>query len=51
MEALTELAKNVIDKARQRGFRIVTAESCTGGALSTLFTDIPGAGEVFLGGS
>jgi nicotinamide-nucleotide amidase len=50
MEALTSLAAEVIERARACGFRIVTAESCTGGALSTLFTDIPGAGEVLFGG-
>ena len=50
MEALDDLAKDVIERARTHGFRIVTAESCTGGALSTLLTDIPGAGEVFFGG-
>ena len=50
MEALTSLAAEVIERARACGFRIVTAESCTGGALSTLLTDIPGAGEVFFGG-
>lgn len=50
MEALTSLATEVIARARERGFRIVTAESCTGGALCTLLTDIPGAGEVFFGG-
>jgi PncC family amidohydrolase len=50
MEVLADLAAKVIERARDRGYRLVTAESCTGGALSTLFTDTPGAGEVFFGG-
>ena len=50
MEALTELAKELIDAATKRGLKIVTAESCTGGALSTLLSDTPGAGEAFFGG-
>jgi nicotinamide-nucleotide amidase len=50
MEALTEVAKNFIDAAGERGIKFVTAESCTGGALSTLLSDTPGAGETFFGG-
>ena len=50
MEALTDLSKAFIDAATKRGLRIVTAESCTGGALSTLLSDTPGAGEAFFGG-
>ena len=50
MEALTELAGTLVQTAKQRGLKIVTAESCTGGALSTLLSDIPGAGEAFFGG-
>ena len=50
MEALTDLSKELIDAATKRGLRIITAESCTGGALSTLLSDTPGAGEAFFGG-
>ena len=50
MEALTVLSKELIDAATKRGLRVVTAESCTGGALSTLLSDTPGAGEAFFGG-
>ncbi|HML29113.1 MAG TPA: CinA family protein [Hyphomicrobium sp.] len=48
--SLHGLAVTAIEIARQKGCRIVTAESCTSGALSTLLSDIPGAGEVLEGG-
>ncbi len=50
MEALTELAASFIGEARSRRLSFVTAESCTAGALATLLSDIPGAGETFFGG-
>lgn len=48
--ALTELAERAIKEARRQGLRLVTAESCTAGALSTLLADIPGAGDTLEGG-
>ena len=50
MEPLTKIALNLISAAKERGLKIVTAEFCTAGALSTLISDIPGAGEAFFGG-
>lgn len=50
MEALTDLSKQLIDAATKRGLKVITAESCTGGALSTLLSDTAGAGEAFFGG-
>jgi PncC family amidohydrolase len=35
---------------RGQGWTISTAESCTGGLISSLFTSIPGSSDYFLGG-
>jgi len=40
------LARLLIDEARERGFRIVTAESCTGGLVAAALTAIPGSSDV-----
>jgi nicotinamide-nucleotide amidase len=48
--AIVDKAQVVIASAQQLGVRVVTAESCTAGALATLLSDIPGAGEVLEGG-
>lgn len=48
--ALVELAERAIKEARRQGLRLVTVESCTAGALSTLLADIPGAGDALEGG-
>ena len=37
----------ILDDAEQARLRICTAESCTGGLLAALFTDIPGSSTVF----
>jgi nicotinamide-nucleotide amidase len=47
---LASFAKRVLDAARERNLSIVTAESCTAGKLSTLFSEVPGAGEQLHGG-
>lgn len=41
------LARLVIDDARERHLRIVTAESCTGGLVAGAICAIPGASDVF----
>ncbi len=43
------MAEIVTDALRDRGWTLATAESCTGGAIARLITDIPGSSEVFLG--
>jgi nicotinamide-nucleotide amidase len=45
--ALLRLAEVVIADARQAKLRIVTAESCTGGLIAALLTEIPGSSAVF----
>lgn len=39
--------EQIINRLRQAGLHIATAESCTGGLLAGTFTDIPGASDVF----
>jgi len=41
------LARLLVDEARTRGVRIVTAESCTGGLVAAAITAIPGSSDVF----
>ena len=40
-------ARALIDAARARGWKIATAESCTGGLVSAAITDIAGSSDVF----
>jgi nicotinamide-nucleotide amidase len=42
-----ELAKSVLAEACAHGLRLATAESCTGGLLASLLTDIPGRSHAF----
>ncbi len=41
---------DLLEKARQSNMRIVTAESCTGGLVSTALTEVPGSSDVVEGG-
>ncbi|MFD1343426.1 CinA family protein [Litorisediminicola beolgyonensis] len=45
-----DLASEVLDIARAKGQRLVTAESCTGGMVAAALTDIPGSSDVVIGG-
>lgn len=42
----SDLAAAVLNKARAKGFRIATAESCTGGLIAGALTDIAGSSDV-----
>ena len=41
------LARQVLSEASIRGFTLAAAESCTGGLLASLLTDLPGLSNVF----
>jgi nicotinamide-nucleotide amidase len=44
------LASAVTGLLKEQGAKLVVAESCTGGMLSSLLVDVPGVSEVFLEG-
>lgn len=46
-DALAALAAEVLAKAKDCGVAVVTAESCTGGLVSSLLTDIEGMSSAF----
>ncbi|MCW1919385.1 CinA family protein [Rhodobacter sp. KR11] len=47
MLATQTLAAQILDAARARGWRIATAESCTGGMVAVALTDVAGSSSVF----
>lgn len=46
-EEIDRLAHQVLQAACDRGLTLATAESCTGGLLASLLTDIPGLSHAF----
>src|SRR4051794_17219112 len=48
-ENQTDLAALVLERARQLGWSLGTAESCTGGLVGVRLTEIPGSSDVFQG--
>jgi nicotinamide-nucleotide amidase len=44
--ALRATAKSVLQRARSRGLKIATAESCTGGLVAAALTEIAGSSDV-----
>lgn len=49
-ESVTDVAVEVIQLAHRAEVKLITAESCSAGALATLLADTPSSGHVFLGG-
>lgn len=45
--ALTALAQDVATALRARGWRVATAESCTGGWIAKVMTDLAGSSDWF----
>lgn len=43
---LLQLASTILDEARAKGLRIATVESCTGGLIAGLLTEIAGSSDV-----
>lgn len=46
---LSTKTKSLVQALARKGEKLVLAESCTGGFLASLFTEIPGASDVFCG--
>jgi nicotinamide-nucleotide amidase len=44
------MEKTVVRLLRERGMKLATAESCTGGLISNRITNVPGSSEVFTHG-
>lgn len=44
---LIERATQLLQRLREKGLKLATAESCTGGLVAGLFTEIAGSSDVF----
>lgn len=45
--ALRETTTTLLERCKEKGLLLATAESCTGGLIAALFTEIPGSSAVF----
>jgi PncC family amidohydrolase len=48
--SVEDQARRILQQAKSHGLTIVTAESCTAGAVATALSTAPGAADYFLGG-
>ncbi len=49
-QGTAKLEQQVGAMIRERGWKLATAESCTGGLLASRLTDVPGSSDYFVGG-
>ena len=47
---MEELAKKIAPLLKERHLKVATAESCTGGLIGHIITDVPGSSEYYEGG-
>jgi PncC family amidohydrolase len=50
LSGLTGLAARLGERCSARGLTVVTVESCTGGLIGHLITEVPGSSTYYLGG-
>lgn len=48
--ALYEKANTILDACKKRNVKLATVESCTGGLLSAILTELPGSSDMFTHG-
>lgn len=46
-DVLIKKATDILHTCRGKGLTLATAESCTGGLIGALFTEVPGSSDVF----
>ncbi|REG81492.1 CinA family protein [Marinomonas pollencensis] len=49
-QEMTNAARQAADELQQRGWQLVTAESCTGGLIGAVCTELSGSSAWFFGG-
>ena len=47
MKELSKKVEELLKKFKKSGLKLVTAESCTGGMISSVITDVSGSSDVF----